>query len=84
MGSEHSVFLPPWEAETEAEKARADDFRAAVKSLSNSTANFLVPHVLSSDPSFTWDWEEHRPFAEAAYQSDERLTKLIPRLVPSR
>jgi len=84
MGSEHSVFLPPWEAETEAEKARADDFRAAVKSLSNSTANFLVPHVLSSDPAFTWDWVEHRPFAEAAYQSDERLTKLIPRLVPSR
>jgi hypothetical protein len=84
MGGQVSVYLPPWEPETEDEKARAVEFREAVKAVSLQSSNFLTPHALADDPDFTWDWVEHRAWAEAAYQNDARLTSLIPRLVPSR
>lgn len=84
MGQTHTVFLPPWVPSTENEKLRERDFRAAVKQISQTAANFVNPHPLIEHPDFVFDWMEHRPFAEAAYRDDLRLFNLLPRLVPKR
>ena len=52
-----------------------------VRSLSLSLS---ATRRLHDDPEFCFDWEEHRPFAEAAYRGDKRLHQLLPRLVPKR
>mmetsp|Transcript_14830 Transcript_14830/g.30045 ORF Transcript_14830/g.30045 Transcript_14830/m.30045 type:complete len:292 (+) Transcript_14830:58-933(+) len=82
MGQTQTVYLPPWEPTTETEKERADEFRTAIQELRNHSANFLNPHSSHTDSDFSFDWTEHRPFAEAAYTGDARLGRLIPRLVP--
>lgn len=82
MGQTQTVFLPPWEPTTEAEKARADEFRTAIRELSSHAANLLTPHAVHTEPDFSFDWVEHRSFAEAAYTGDAKLGRLIPRLVP--
>ena len=84
MGQTQTVFLPPWVPSTDAEKANAAEFREAVFAISATAANFVQPHPLHADPEFSFDWVEHRPFAEAAYKADRRLFKLAPRLVPKR
>ena len=84
MGQTQTVFLPPWEPTTEAEKERADEFRAAIQELSRHSKNFLEPHPIHESADFSFDWVDHRPFAEAAYTGDARLGKLIPRLVPKQ
>ena len=84
MGQTQTVFLPPWEPTTEAEKARADEFRTAIRELSSHAANLLTPHAVHTEPDFSFDWVEHRSFAEAAYTGDAKLGRLIPRLVPKQ
>ena len=84
MGQTQTVFLPPWEPTTDEEKEHADEFRAAVQALSLHAANFVAPHPVHLNPEFSFDWVEHRPFAEAAYTGDLRLCRLIPRLVPKK
>ena len=84
MGQTQTVFLPPWEPTTEAEKERADEFRKAIRELSSHSANFLTPHAVHTEPDFSFDWVEHRTFAEAAYTGDPKLGQLIPRLVPKQ
>lgn len=84
MGQTQTVFLPPWEPTTEAEKERADEFRTAIRELSSRSANFLKPHSVHTEPDFSFDWIEHRTFAEAAYTGDPKLGQLIPRLVPKQ
>ena len=84
MGQTQTVFLPPWEPTTEAEKARADEFRTAIRELSSHAANLLSPHAVHTEPDFSFDWVEHRSFAEAAYTGDAKLGRLIPRLVPKQ
>ena len=84
MGQTQTVFLPPWEPTTEAEKERADEFRAAIQELSRHSKTFLEPHPIHESADFSFDWVDHRPFAEAAYTGDARLGKLIPRLVPKQ
>ena len=84
MGQTQTVFLPPWEPTTEAEKARADEFRTAIRELSSHSANLLTPHAVHTEPDFSFDWVEHRSFAEAAYTGDAKLGRLIPRLVPKQ
>ena len=84
MGQTQTVFLPPWEPTTEAEKERADEFRSVIRGLSGHSANFLSPHSAHDEPDFCFDWIEHRTFAAAAYTGDPRLGQLIPRLVPKQ
>eukprot|EP00965_Chrysotila_dentata_P254877 6212022-Pleurochrysis_carterae.AAC.6 len=84
MGQTQTVFLPPWVPATVMEKERADDFKARVLHISETTANFVQPHPMHSHPDFEFDWVEHRPFAEAAYRADKRLFKMLPRIVPKR
>ena len=84
MGQIQTVFLPPWEPTTEGEKEKPDEFRTAIQSLSNHSANFLNPHSVHTEPDFVFDWCEHRTFAEAAYTGDAKLGRLIPRLVPKQ
>ena len=60
------------------------EFTAAIKELSARAAHFVTPHAMHEHPDFSFDWIEHRPFAEAAYTGDTRLSKLLPRLVPKR
>ena len=83
MGASHTVFLPPWVPATETEKANEAEFRQAILRLS-SAANLIAPHPLHTESDFCFDWEAHRPFAEAAYRGDRRLHRLLPRLVPKR
>lgn len=84
MGQTQTVFMPPWEPTTEAEKERTNEFRTAILGLSNHSANFLTPHHSVHESDFSFDWFEHRTFAEAAYTGDVRLGQLIPRLVPKQ
>lgn len=84
MGQTQTIFLPPWVPETPIEKERAAEFRSAVLDISKNAANFVDPHTCHTHPDFAFDWVEHRPFAEAAYRSDPRLFKMLPRLVPKR
>ena len=84
MGQTQTVFLPPWVPSTDAEKKHEPEFREAVLSISATAANLVHPHALHTDPDFSFDWLEHRPFAEVAYRADRRLFKLAPRLVPKR
>ena len=42
----------------------------AMATISASAANFVAPHALHADPGFSFDWVEHRPFAEAAYKAE--------------
>ena len=84
MGQTQTVFLPPWEPTTDAEKERAEEFRKAIRELSSHSANFLTPHAVHTEPDFSFDWVEHRTFAEAAYTGDPKLGQLIPRLVPKQ
>ena len=74
--------LPPWVPSTDAEKRAPAEFTAAIKELSARAAHFVTPHAMHEHPDFSFDWIEHRPFAEAAYTGDTRLSKLLPRLVP--
>jgi len=84
MGQTQTVFLPPWVPSTEAEKANEAEYFEAITKLSAAAANLIAPHPLHEDPEFCFDWVEHRPFAEAAYRSDKRLHRLLPKLVPKR
>lgn len=84
MGQTQTVFLPPWVPATETEKRHEAEFREAILKLSAAAANLIAPHPLHLDPDFSFDWVEHRPFAEAAYCGDRRLHRLLPRLVPKR
>ena len=84
MGQTHTVFLPPWVPSTDVEKVSETEFREAILKLSATAANMNAPHPLHEDPEFSFDWIEHRPFAEAAYSGDNRLHRLLPRLVPKR
>ena len=84
MGQTQTVYLPPWVPSTDAEKRAPAEFTAAIKELSARAAHFVTPHAMHEHPDFSFDWIEHRPFAEAAYTGDTRLSKLLPRLVPKR
>ena len=84
MGQTQTVFLPPWVPSTDAEKQHENDFRDAIMKLSAKAGNFVTPHELHTHPEFSFDWVDHRPFAEAAYRADHRLFRLLPRLVPKR
>ena len=84
MGQTQCVFLPPWVPTTEAEKAHEDAYREEMLGISASARNLLVPHATAQRADFCFDWDTHRPFAEAAYREDRRLWQLLPRLVPTR
>lgn len=84
MGQTQTIHLPPWVPSTEVEKANEVEFREAILKLSTAAANLISPHPLHQDPEFSFDWVEHRPFAEAAYSGDRRLFVLLPKLVPKR
>ena len=84
MGQTQTIHLPPWVPSTEMEKANEVEFREAILKLSTAAANLISPHPLHQDPEFSFDWVEHRPFAEAAYSGDRRLFVLLPKLVPKR
>ena len=84
MGQTQTIYLQPWVPSTETEKLNEREFCEAIMKLSGSAANLIAPHPLHEDPDFSFDWVEHRPFAEAAYCGDKRLHRLLPRLVPKR
>ena len=84
MGQTQTIYLPPWVPSTENEKASEQEFCEAIMKLSATSANFIEPHPMYTDPDFNFDWLEHRPFAEAAYRGDKRLFRLLPRIVPRR
>ncbi|KAL1512317.1 hypothetical protein AB1Y20_005579 [Prymnesium parvum] len=84
MGQTQTVFLPPWIPSTPEEKGQEEAFRAAIMQLSETPSHFLHPHEMHTHPDFSFDWVEHRPFAEAAYRADVRLFRLLPRIVPKR
>ena len=84
MGQTQTVFLPPWIPSTEAETQHKQEYRDAIVKLSATASNFITPNAMHVHPEFNFDWVEHRPFAEAAYRADDRLFRLLPRLVPKR
>ena len=84
MGQTQTVYLPPWVPSTEAEKLNEAEFQDSIMKLSATSANLIAPHPLHEDPDFSFDWIDHRPFAEAAYSGDKRLHRLLPKLVPKR